>query len=88
VLVLIANGVWWLRYGTRFTPGWTTVSLVAVPDGDSEGYTWSLLLDNLTVRTSYIVRCRVNDGSGSFGQWSFKSKPMSTTKTAASALKK
>ena len=60
-------------------PGWETVSVAAVPDGDTEGYCWSLLVDNLVSNTSYIVRCRVNDG-GVFGHWSFKSKQMSTTK--------
>ena len=68
------------RYGARFKPGWETVTVAGVPDGDSEGYGWVLLLDNLAVNTSYIIRCRVNDGSGLFGHWSFKSKPISTTK--------
>ena len=71
------------RYGTRFMPGWETVTIQGVPEGDAEGYEWLLLLDNLAPNTSYILRCRVNDGAGIVGHWSFKSKAMSTTKKGA-----
>jgi hypothetical protein len=78
-----------VQYGTRFKPGWETVTVQGVPDGDAgaiwrglhpEGYTWVLLVDNLAPNTNYIIRCRTNDGRGAVGRWSLKSKPMATFK--------
>lgn len=52
-----------------------------VPEGDAEGYIWLLLVDNLANNTSFVIRCRTNAGGLLAGHWSFKSKPMSTTKS-------
>ena len=71
-----------VQYGGRFMPGWETVTVQGVPEGDVEGYIWLLLVDNLASNTSFVIRCRTNGGDGLVGHWSFKSKPMLTTKTS------